>query len=251
MKRLMNTCLLAASVATGCSSSDPASEADYDDVAQALTASVSTGNAGGEVGAMYDSTSVAVGDTFGFSIDAKGIYTGTHLGASYQYEGSCFDEAGDELAKCGVTTDDASVIVKWNGSLALPLLSLSGEVSRNGAWQLSNIQSGTVELAGDSDFSLDLEMVGFLSKAKRNYHVGYAAEYTNVKLQRVLRRIDSGTVHYHVTAERMVSGTRRDSEAKFEMDGVLTFDAAGQATLTLDKSFTYKIDTSAGTVTKN
>lgn len=252
MKRLLNTCLLAASCAAGCSSSDPATEADYDDMAQALTASVSTGNAGGEVGAMYDSTNVAVGNTIGFTVEGTGKFSGTHVGLTYQYEGSCSDASGSELSACGGTTDDASIKVNWNGELALPLLRISGEVTRDGAWQLSNIQSGTVDIAGDSNFSLDLEIQSLFREVTRRYHVGYAAEYTNIKLVRgVIPRIETGTVNYSIDADRMVSGTRRDSEANFHMDGVLQFVGNGKATLTLDKSFKYTLDTNAGTVIKN
>jgi hypothetical protein len=250
MKRLAHTCLLAAVLGAGCSSSDPATESDYDDVAQSLSAVVSAGSGSGDLSAMFESTTVALGagDGLTFTADAQGAYRGNHLGLNYTYKGTCYDAAGAPLNKCGSTTDDATVAVDWDGELKV--LGLNASVERSGSWQLANIQSGTVELSGTSEFTLDASLDSLFRKATRTYHLVYEAEYTGVKLDRVARRIAAGTVHYTIDAERTVATARRESEANFHIDGELTFTADGKATLTLDKSFTYKIDPAANTVEK-
>jgi hypothetical protein len=250
MKRLVDSCLWAAScLAVGCSSSDPATEADYDDVAQSLSSVVAAGSTGGDVGAMSDSADVSLGaTTAAVHVDASGKYVGSHIGLSYEYTATCTDAAGGKLAKCGSTTDDSTIKVAWSGDLALP--SVTAAVQREGTWKLSNIQSGTVSISGDGEFTLDAKLDSLFRNVSRTYHVGYSAEYADVEFDLATRHAESGSVSYVIDAERTASGARGDSDAKFHMNGVLAFNADGSATLTLDHSFSYRIDTVTGLMVK-
>jgi hypothetical protein len=240
--------MLAAACLTGCSQ-DQATEADYDDVAQALTAVVSTGNDGGEVGALSDSVSIALGSSdLSIQASAAGKFKSSHLGLEYDYAISCKDGAGTKQDKCGKTTDSADVAVKWSGELGLPHLTAS--VSRDGSWQLSKLQSDVAQLSGDSDFVLDAKVESLFRSVTRSYHVGYSAKYADVTFDLAARRITGGKATYSIDAERTATGPRRESEAQFSMDGVLTFAADGTATLTLDRSFSYKIDPATGVMVK-
>jgi hypothetical protein len=254
MEVLMKRLVLAAAAGcalAGCSSNDTATEADYDDVAQSLSAVVSPGgggNQGGDVSAMQDSATVSLG-TAGLSLsaNASGKYTGHRAALDYEYTATCSDAAGAEQ-KCGSKTDSSTVKVDWSGELALT--HLTAAVTRAGTWRLSDIQSGVATIEGDSNFSLDLELQSLFRTAQRSYHIEYDANYAAIKLDLTAQRIESGTVSYTIDAERTVSGTRRDSEAKFKMDGELTFDRDGGVTLTLDGDYKYAIDTTTGVVIK-
>ena len=249
MKRILSHCILAGACLAGCSSQDQATEADYDDVAQALTAVVSTGSGGGEVGAMSDSVSIALGaGDLTIQASAEGKFKSSHLGLEYDYAISCKDSAGVQLPKCGSTTDAAGVNVKWSGDLGLP--NVTASVAREGSWQLTQLQSAVAQLDGDSDFELDVKVQSLFRNLTRSYHVGYSASYADVALNRVARRIEGGKITYSIDAERKASGPRRESEAEFSMDGELVFAADGSATLTLDKSFKYAIDTASGVMVK-
>lgn len=244
MKRLFGTCLVAVTCGVGCTTTQEATEADYDDVAQALSSVVVTANGGGDVGSMVDSTTIAIGTPdISITVDAGGKYSSNHLGLDYQYSVDC-----GTSSKCDRTTDSADVTIKWSGDLTLPFL--TSTVDREGTWKLTNIQSGIVNIAGASDFTLDTQMQSIFRKADLTYHLGYSAEYSDVKLDRLTHRLTAGTITYEVDAERMVSNARRESEATFRMDAVLTFNANGPATLTLDKSFKYAVDTTTGIVVK-
>lgn len=250
MKRTVGNCILAAAWLAGCSGKDQATEADYDDVAQALTAVVTTDNGGGEVGAMSDSVDIALGaGDLSITASAAGKFKSSHLGLEYDYAISCKDSAGAQLDKCNRDTDSAEVKVDWSGDLGLPHLTAS--VDRSGSWQLAKVQSGNAVLNGDSDFNLDAKLESLFRDATRSYHVGYNAKYSDVALDLAARKIKGGTVQYEIAAERKATGTRRDSEAEFEMKGELTFAADGTATLTLDKNFRYTIDTATGVMVKN
>jgi hypothetical protein len=249
MQRTMRYCVLAAASLAGCSSQDQATEADYDDVAQALTAMVTTDNGGGEVGAMSDSVNIALGaGDLSIQASAAGHWKSSHLGLQYDYAISCKDEAGAAMQKCSRDTDSADVKVAWSGDLGLPHLTAS--VDRNGSWQLQKIQSGTAQLNGDSDFDLDVKLESLFRDVTRSYHVGYNAKYSDVTLDLAAKRIQSGSVRYSIDAERKATGPRRESEAEFSMDGELTFAADGTATLTLDRNFNYKLDTATGVMVK-
>ena len=243
MKRLIGTCLAVATCSIGCST-DVATEADYDDVAQALTSVVVTDNGGGEIGSMVDSTSIAVGaPDLSIKIDAGGKYTGTHLGLAYEYSVNC-----GAANKCDRSTDSADVKIKWSGDLALPYMTSS--VQREGNWKLSGIQSGVVTIGGASDFTVDTHMQSIFRTADRTYSLSYSADYDAVKLDRQAHRLTGGTINYEVDADRMASSARGSSEASFHMSGVLSFNAGGAATLTLDGKYSYAIDTTTGFVIK-
>jgi hypothetical protein len=240
---------LAWSVAAGCSDSDKASEADYDDVAQALSVGVATNNSGGDIGSLQDSASIAVGTpTLGITVSASGEFVGNRLGVDYDYSVACSDAAGTALDRCGANTDSAKVAIKWSGELAIP--NLSASVARDGHWDLSEIQSGTVQVDGDGHFDLDVQFTALFRDVTRHYSLSYDATYDGVQVRRLPAGVVGGTVSYSVKAERMASGTRGDSEASFDMDAALTFGSNASAMLTLDGKYQYAVDTSSGQITK-
>jgi hypothetical protein len=249
MKRFLGPCVLAATCAVGCSGTDAATDADYDDVAQALSSTVSTGNGGGDVGSMNDTATVAAGTTgIGLAVDASGKVSGDHFGLDYSYKLTCSDAKGAAQTKCDSSTDTAKVDVNWSGSLDLPHITAS--VDREGSWTLAGVQSNVVAFDGSGDFTLDLSLQSLWRNASRDYHVAYSADYAGIKLDRAARKITGGSVKYVIDAERMASSAKGESDAKFHMDGTLTFGADGSAMLTLDKSHSYKINTADGSVDK-
>jgi hypothetical protein len=252
MKRLLlDPRLVAASCcwAVGCSSSDPASEADYDDVAQALSSVVASGSTGGDVGAMSDSANVALGVSDGMiRVSATGQFSGTHGGLKYELTAKCNDVAGQALASCTKATDDSTIDLTWSGELALPKVTAS--VQREGTWTLTGLQSGTATISGDGEFTLDAQLQSFFRNASRTYHVGYSAEYKDVHFDLTTRSAMAGDVSYVIDAERSASGLRGESDAKFHMEGALSFHVDGSATLTLDNTFKYGIDAASGFLVK-
>jgi len=255
MKRLVNTCLLAATASwsLGCSGSDAATESDYDDVAQSVGALVSGSDANSQssdVKAMFDSASLATGSTAGLSLSAsaEGTFSGNNAGFKFKYTGKCLDSSGALMDKCGATASSANIDVDWEGTLTLPRVSAT--VTRGGSWTLSNIQTPTVQLDGEGDFTLDSSVESAFRNSTSSYHVSYSATYDKVLLARETHRVTGGQVKYKIKAERKVSGTSKSSDAKFDIDGVLEFSADGNATLTLDDSFEYVLNTASGTLVK-
>lgn len=249
MKRLLPTCLLAATSIVGCSSSDTPTTDDYDDVAQALTAVTVSENEGGDTGAMADAASIAHGDgKLTLNVDATGKFSGNHLGLNYNYTAKCSDAAGAAQEACDRTSDKADIAVNWSGDLKLPRLTAT--VMREGNWQLSGLQSEQVTFAGDSDFALDAQMQSLFRSVTRTYKVSYTANYNSVVFDRDAHAFKSGTVTYTIDAERTATGTRRDSEAKFNIDGELTFNGDGTAKLTLDRNASYNVNLKTGDLAK-
>lgn len=249
MKRLLPTYLIAATSLAACSGTDTPTEADYDDVAQALTAVVVTDNEGGEVGAMIDASSIAHGDgKLTLQLDASGKYTGNHLGLDYAYTATCSNAEGAPQQACDKSSDSADVAVSFSGELQLPRLTAA--VMREGSWQLSGLQTDRVTFSGDSEFTLDTQLQSLFRDATRSYRLNYVASYDTVVLDRAARNVVSGKVTYNIDSERMAMGTRGESEAQFTMDGVLEFNADGTADLTLDGNHTYHVHMGSGGLTK-
>jgi hypothetical protein len=239
-------CLLSGSA---CSSTTQPTAADYDDVAQGLSSVTATSASGGEVVSITDSVSLSIGTaTPGISLKAAGEFAGSRLGLSYDYAITCNDAAGAKMTACDRTTADAAVNVNWSGDLTLP--NLSAKVQREGDWKLTNIQSGTVVVAGKGEFDFDATFQSLFRNVERSYHVGYSADYSNVQVRLAPGAIVGGSIKYVIDAQRKASTPRHESQANFHMDGLLEFGSDGHATLTLDGEFRYALDTTTGMVTK-
>jgi hypothetical protein len=112
------------------------------------------------------------------------------------------------------------------------------------------MQSGTIDLVGKSQFDFDTSFQSLFRDLNRQYHLGYSADYSDVQVRLSPAAVIGGTVKYVIDAERKASGARREAQANFHMDGLLAFTANGQATLTLDGTYNYAVDTTSGQVTK-
>jgi hypothetical protein len=239
-------CGVLLSIGAGCGADKP-TENDYNSVAQALGSVTATNDGGGEVGSMVDASAIVTGSpSAGISIDASGSFSGNRLGVMYDYKVTCADAAGAALEKCSNASDSADVTVKWSGELTTAVL--SGAVSREGMFELSGIQSGTVTLAGSGSLTVDAHFDALLRDSTRDYHLSYKADYEGVKVQRAPAKVIGGSIHYAVEVERKAMDGDKNSSASFEIDADLVFDASGGATLTLDGDHHYTINTSTGAV---
>ena len=243
---VVTSVLALSTAACGSDNEDSATEEDYDDVAQSLGVVVSTGNGGGEVASLSDSTDLAVGlAPLGITLKASGEFNGNRAGLSYDYALACSDEAGQALARCGADTHTAQVDVTWSGDLVLP--NFSASVERDGTWQLTGLQGGTAVFSGSSSFEADATFQAAWRNIQRHYHLSYRATYDDIAVQRLPRQIVSGAVHYDVTASRKASSTSGASDAKFDVSADLTF-TGGSAELVLDGSHRYTLNVATGQV---
>jgi len=220
-----------------------ATEDEYNDVAQAIGSTTSTGSGGGEVGSFSDTAMLATGQMpAGLSAAGSGHFAGTHLGLDYDYQITC------SPAPCGAATDSAEVKVSWSGSLDLP--SLQASIDRNGDWTLTGVQSGTATFSGEGSFSFDIAVQSIFRTASASYHLDYNATYSAVLINVATRKPIGGSIHYQISAEHDASGPHGSASGNFDIDAVVTFSANGTATLTLDGSHHYTINLSNGIVTK-
>jgi hypothetical protein len=237
--------------ASGCSGSDrassstPATTDDYDDVAQAMASVVATTGGGGEVGSLTDSADLSVGVMpLGVTLSATGAFAGNRVGLEYTYKLTCTDSNGSVLSACGPTTDKAQVAVDWSGELMVP--NLSATVMRQGSWALAGLQTDTVSFSGSGTFSFDAAFQSAFRPAMAALHLDYSASYEGITMQRALHRLTAGAIHYAVKADRTASTNAKTSDASFDMKADLAFSADGSATLTLDGSHRYSVNTLSG-----
>jgi hypothetical protein len=253
---ILGSALALAVAATGCSSNGgssksttPATADDYDDVAQAMSAVVATTGGGGEVGSLADSVDLSVGVMpLGVTLGANGEFAGNRVGLAYQYKLTCTDATGAKLGACNTTTDKADVNVDWSGNLTIP--TFSAMVTRQGDWSLSGLQTDTVTFAGSGTFSFDAAFQSAFRPAMVQFHLDYDATYDAITMEKALHVLTGGAVHYTVKAERIVATDAKNSAANFDMDTALTFGANGAASLTLDGSHHYTVNTVSGAVVR-
>jgi hypothetical protein len=243
-----------------CASSPPTSPAttqDYEDTAQTIAAATATssgvGVGGGEVVAMADSVSLALGRLpLGFLRGGDGRFRGDHMGLAHAFTITCKDAAGATLTACGRTTDSATVEVSFSGDIKTP--SFSASVDRQGSWTIAGLQSATATLNGSSSFSLDTSLTSvFHQGVTSTLTFDTTADYKDIAIAVADRQVTGGTVTLEVKAHRTVTGTpmgSHDVDKSFDVHAVLTFNGDGTATLVLDGMQTFTIDLRTGRVTK-
>ncbi|HEX7480897.1 MAG TPA: hypothetical protein VF331_24050 [Polyangiales bacterium] len=236
----------------GCASSgggSRATDADYDDVAQALSSVVVTGDHGGETGSFYDATQLALGTpALGFAAGASGRFQGKHAGLTYEYTTMCKDGGGNAMSSCDLTTAAATVTVSWSGNLVTP--NLTATATHQAELRLSALQSNTVSVSGDGNFEFDTHFQSAWRQVQRDYHLGYTVAYQDVQVRRVPLQVVGGTVSYTIDAERMVSSANKHVDASFRIASNLEFATDGSAQLTLDGTHQYAINLVSGAVAK-
>ena len=255
-QRIVLSSLLSLAVAaSGCSSNDgdasstPATTDDYDDVAQAMSSVVATTGGGGEVGSLADSADLSVGIVpLGVTLSATGTFAGNRVGLNYAYKLTCTDVNGTVLGACGLATDEARVAVDWSGQLTVP--NLSATVMRQGNWTLLGLQTDMVSFGGSGTFSFDAAFQSAFRPAMASFHLDYDASYEGITMQRALHRLTAGAIHYTVKAARTASTNTAATNATFDMTADLAFNTDGTATLTLDGSHRYSVNTLSGQVAR-
>jgi hypothetical protein len=229
--------------APGCSGTarSAPTASDYDDVAQSTAALVVQAGGGGEVGAMSESASLAVGVMPGsVTADGSGSFGDVHAGVDYRLTVSCTDGSGAPRSSCGPETNDAQASVTWSGNLSLPP-DLTAAVSRDGSWTLTGLQTGTVTFNGSSSFELAAQFTSVFRGAKASVDLTYSASYDAITYSTVAHRAVGGSIHYIVNGSREASGAYSQSDAGFTIDSDVAFHADGSATITLDGSHTYQL----------
>jgi len=205
---------------------------------------------GGDVASMTDVVQLARGELpAGFSRGNDGHFHCKRVNLDFSYMVTCRNAAGDTLARCDRTTDAADIEVSWSGSLEFP--GFSSMTSRIGSWTLTGLQSDTTTFDGLSAFTSSTNITSrFHAGAMASYELDTAASYDAIKIATKTREPFAGGAQFDVSARRMVTGTRHDVDAAFDVHADLTFHSDHTASLVLDGVHHYVIDLETGRVTK-
>lgn len=233
------------------SSSDSASLTgeDYDDAAQAI--GTSTAGASGEIGAMSDAASIALGVVpLGLTLSGNGEIRGTRLGLAYSFAVTCEDTGGVSLPACTDLTDRAAVDVAWNGNLDTQYLDAS--VERTGSWTLAGLQSNTIKFDGSSSFSYDATLDSiFRPGVTTSLSFDADADYDAVAIDGATHDAVGGSATFEVSGRKVVTGSSADVDKSFAIHAELVFHADRTATMTLDDQRRYTLNVTTGAVVRN
>ena len=242
MKTLALASSLALIAACNTDHSSNITQDEYDAAAQSVGSSTASGGGGGDTGAMADVVAIAKGDMpLGFTVDASGNITGSHLGVTYSYTLTCKDAAGTTLAVCGSTTDSANATLMWSGMLSLPNFTTS--VTRDGSWSIAGLQSATAQFDGTGTFTYD----SAIANPDASYHFAYDATYDAVLVDTSTELATGGTIHYAIDATRSANGS---DEQSFSLDADVTINGNSSATIVLDGSHEYTLNLMTGVVVR-
>jgi hypothetical protein len=261
MKRitLITFGLSIAACTTSSTTSSPATTADYEDTAQAISASTVTGDNGGigfgDVLVFRDAVSIARGQLpLGFLRGDDGHFRGTLMGVGHDFTVVCKDAAGNTQTACNRMTDSATVTLKLTGDLQTP--NFSSSIDREGNFTITGLQSATATFNGDSSFSLDTSLTSvFHPGVMSTFTFDATASYKAITITTADRTITGGSASFEVKAHRTVTGTgsgsaNHDIDKSFDVQADLTFNADQTATLVLDGTHTFTIDLKTGKITK-
>ena len=250
MNRL--TWLTFGSLLVACSSSsDPPTREQYDDTAQAIASTTASGGGGGDVASMSDTVTISLGAMpAGFSATGSGQFRGSRLGVDYEYAITCKNAAG-ATNLCGPTTDQASVDVSWSGTL--DTANVDADVSRDGRWAVTGLQTPTATFNGDSTFSFDATLTSiFRPGVTATYSFDASASYDDILISTQTRKVTGGTATFDLSARHKVTGAGANNvDASFDVHAQVTFHADGSADLVLDGTQRYSLNLTSGAVVRS
>lgn len=225
-----------------------ATDEDYDEVAAGLGALTASENGGGDVRSMRDSVVLLRGEVpFGLTADARGSFEGLHGGLRYSYTLTCRDEAA-VLSACDASTSSGRLQVSWSGDLVTPFF--SGSLARSGDWRVSGLQTNVATFDGAGAFEVRAAWTT-LRGSRRSYELSYEAQYFAIGFETAAEgRVVRGSARFDVHAHRMLDLGGDHTEAEFDMEAMVTFEADGRATLILDGAHRYSLDVSTGAVAR-
>lgn len=240
----------ACSTSTTTSTNDDLTAEDYDDTAQAISSAAAGDGNGGDLAAMSDSASIALGVLpLGFSLNGDGEINGNRLGVSFSYSIRCEDANGDALSPCDDRTDSADVDVAWSG--VLDTSHFDASVDRDGAWSIRGLQSDVVTFDGESTFSYDATLVSiFRPNSQASFSFDASASYDAVAIDGATHDAIDGVATFSIDARKVVTGTANDVDKAFSVDATIELHADRTATLTLDGDHVYTLNTATGVVVR-
>lgn len=246
MYRIAAAAVLSAGlVACGAGEQNSPSQEDYDDVASATAALLT--DEGGELEGMADAVDLASGQP-------PAILTGTSTGSwsgsrgqiDYAYTLTCLNARGVELPACDLRTDEARLVLAWDGEV--DTARRYALLDRDGNWTLSDLQSDQIGFDGAGTYVVNSEFMALYRPVMRSLSLDYAATYVGIVYDRALRRPVAGRIDYTVSVDRTESRQFRNVEASFDMTATVTFSPEGTATLVLDGERTYVVTLDDGAV---
>jgi hypothetical protein len=233
------------------SSSNPPTREQYDDTAQAIASTTASAGGGGDVASMADTVTISLGAMpAGFSATGSGHFRGNRLGVDYDYAITCKNAAG-ATNLCGPTTDQASVDVSWSGTL--DTANVDADVTRDGHWTVTGLQTPTATFNGDSTFSFDATLTSiFRPGVTATYSFDASASYDDILISTQQRKVTGGTATFDLSARHQVTGAGANNvDASFDVHAQLTFHADGSADLVLDGTQRYSLNLTSGAVIRS
>lgn len=219
----------------------PPTDAEYQQVAQAVGATTSQL---GDGAALTVATQLVTGVVpIGLRLDGAGRFSGDHVGLSYDYDVQCRTVLLEPVP-CGALADAAVVDATWRGRLELPRWQASA--SHTGTWNLAGLRGDVTTVDGDARFVLGATFASASAQNTKTLDLRYDASYDGVQIDNDTHALVGGAVHYAIDMTTTHTTPGHDDRTHHAIDAVVTFTGGGAATLVLDGDRRFTIDLYAG-----
>jgi hypothetical protein len=225
----------------------PVTDEEYDDVAThvgALTANAP----GGDSEAANDTATAAKGMVpAGLTRSGSGMLTGLRGKLMYTFQLTCSDASGKMLAACDATTDEAHLVLHWNGDIET--LRYSATLDRTGDWTLSALTTPTAKFDGTGTFDVDSQFTTIDRSTETTFVFDYDARYDGIEIRMADRALVGGQATYDIHAHRSLAWHTRKFERSFDVHAEVSFDGTGTAQIALDGHRIYRVNLGTGETT--
>jgi hypothetical protein len=224
MRSILLTCGLVA-----CGGDDLREDIKYDEVAQAVAATVATPERGGTLGAVDDSFALAFGGMpEGFTVE-RGMASGSHGSLDHRYiMVMCRDTEHRLLPACTIESNTAVLVASWSGRVALSGLEL--RTDRQGMWTLGNLQDWMPTVSGTSVTTTTAVFAG----ASTGYRITANATENMLAPQDMM----GGNIQLELAIER--------GPYSATISGEIVFDAIDWSAMLVLDGDSYRIDLGTG-----
>jgi hypothetical protein len=233
-----------AAVPACASDADVPTQADYDEVAEALAPLVAQDLGAG--GTLATVATAARGQSVAALRAAAGATAASGASLEWSIEVECRDATGTVQASCNAETDTALVTAGFDGSLELGTYRAS--LTANGRWSLAGLQSGPVTATGEQVLGAASSFTSTWRNETRTFDLEVSKSY-ELSFPTLDPRDVRGELSGSVFAHRTRVNPNVDIDKRFDIDVAIELAGDRTAVLVLDGVARYRLDLDTGAIT--
>jgi len=241
-----STLVLTSALLFGCGGAGESGSPEHDQIATGVGALMADSSGGQRV--TFADAVFALRGTLGtgLSLDSPGVVTGQRGEMKLKYEFTCKDASDAVVATCP-TAASADVKVEWKGKIDDTRYKL--EIDRKGDWKIVGLTSEVATADGHTSYSVKSDFKDKSEDLRYKYDFDFDTKYRAVQIRLSDGALVGGTADFDLDAKQKSEDGMTVLKTHTKMRTIVEFTPEGEALISLESKFKYKLDLGNGEVT--